>query len=415
MKTTSTTPILRRTRADLITTAALTVVALIAVGAAWFSAPIRDAKLTTAVATGQEVPAPLATIPQNFTESFRAPNTLTPGQHRAVVTQGVVVTADTDGLHARYPDGATAWDYQRSDAALCSLSTAWNKVVATYSTGVGCGDVVTINAATGTYSATRSAPNSPEVVPIASNDRVGTVSTERVELWRSDMVRTVEYGNVEAKQEAGFQPHEECTINSAMTRTELLVVSETCPDNEGVTWLRFQNTTPEDSRKPEILADAPVGIAGARLVAVGQTAAAIYDPTGTPSIVSFDDKGEEISRVNVARSPAIQNAASPFSPSTADLPHHMTWFDGDRLYLFTPTTLKIDHVFEDAIGTGVAVDDRLLFPTPDGIAVANWSTGQIERTIPIDRGNYHGQANLSIAGNYLVETRDTEVVTYAAS
>ena len=142
--------------------------------------------------------------------------------------------------------------------------------MASYKTGVGCGDTVAIEAATGEYDSTRSAVSSENVVPVSSNDRVGTVSTDRIDLWRSDMVRTVEYGDVEAKQEPDKQPHEDCTISSALTRTENLALTESCPDKPGTTWLRFQDTTPDDSREPDIAADVDIATDGARLVAVGQ-------------------------------------------------------------------------------------------------------------------------------------------------
>lgn len=189
----------------------------------------------------------LADVPSSLTTAYSLPNQPVPGQYRAISAHGLSISHDGDVLTATNADGSTAWTYTRSDADLCSLSTAWGKVVATYRTGVGCGDTVAINAATGEYDSTRSAINSPDVVPVQSNDRVGTVSAGRIDLWRSDLVRTVEYGEVEAKQEAQKQPHEECTISSALTRTENLALTESCPEELHTTWLRFQNTTPEDS------------------------------------------------------------------------------------------------------------------------------------------------------------------------
>src|SRR5699024_11233250 len=121
-------------------------------------------------------------------------------------------------------DGSTAWTYTRDNVEICSLATAWNRVVITFRNGRGCGDVVAIDAATGHYAHTRSTNNSDEVIAISSNDRVGTVPSDRVDLWRSDLVRTVEYGDVEVEQETHLQPDDECTINTALTRTEPLVV-----------------------------------------------------------------------------------------------------------------------------------------------------------------------------------------------
>lgn len=415
-KTSQKAPILRSSKADWTAVGVISAVCAIAIGGAFVTAPIHKADLTPAVeAATDSDPEVLSAIPSALTKSFSLPNALVPGQARAVSSKGLVVTHKGDTLTATNAAGDAVWTYQRRDADLCSLSTAWNKVVASYRTGVGCGDVVAVDAATGEYSDTRSARSSDEVVPISSNDRVGTVSTERIELWRSDLVRTVEYGDVDAKQEPNMQPHEDCAISSALTRTESLAVTESCPDSPNSTWLRIQKATPEDSRKPEITKDIEINDPGARLVAFGQEAAAVYLPGGSPRIVSYNFNGEQLSTTDVERSQAITDSASPFAPAVADLPHHMTWFDGERLYLFTPTKLKVNHVLDNALGTGIALDERLLVPTEEGIDVVNWSSGQTERTIPVDRDGYTGPVSLTLAGTVIIEQRGDTAVALKAS
>lgn len=391
--------LLRRTRGDLTATGIISTLALIAVGTVWATAPIRGSELQPATTTFI-AEAGLSEIPVELSENWRTPDT-TPN-HRPAVTGGVIVAAEDNTVHGYSPTGEQLWSYTRG-VDLCTLSTGFESAVATYRTGLGCGDVVAISVTDGQYKATRSAIASDMVAPIASNDRIGTVSTERVELWRSDLVRTVEYGEVEARQEAGQQPFPQCSVDSAMTRRELLVVTETCPD--GSSFLRFQNTTPEDSREPEVTQN--IEIPAGRLVAVAQEAAAVYLENPAPTIVSYNSQGQEVGRQPVAP------AAFPEPPSaaaTADLPHHMSWFDGQRLTLFTPTNLGVGQIFEDALGTGVAVDGALLYPVADGIAVSDWDTGEVLRTIPVDRGGYIGPVSLSLAGDAIVEKRGAELV-----
>ncbi|MCZ9296985.1 Rv3212 family protein [Corynebacterium yonathiae] len=407
-------PILRSTPADWKATGIIAVVCAIAVGGAAITANINQAHLSQAAVPGDKDAPVLSDVPDKLHESFALPNEAVPGQHRAVSAHGLTITHADHTLTATNPDGSVAWTYERTDADLCSLSTAWGKIVASYKTGVGCGDTVAIDAATGEYDSTRSAVNSDKVVPISSNDRVGTVSTERIDLWRSDLVRTVEYGDVQAKQEPEKQPHEDCTLSSALTRTENLALTESCPDRPNTTWLRFQDTTPDDSREPDISADVDIDADGARLIAVGQKAAAIYRPGPHPTIESYSEKGEKLHTFSAQPSPVIDSGASPFAPATADLPHHMTWFDGSRLYLFKPSDLAVDHVVEDAIGTPVAVADHMLVPTQEGIAVMDWSTAKTLRTIPVDRGSYHGPVYLTLAGDTIVESRGDEVVGLSA-
>lgn len=404
------TPILRSTPADWKATGIIAAICAIAVGGAAITANINQAHLSQAAIPGEKDAPVLADVPESLHESFSLPNQPVPGQYRAVSAHGLTITHADHTLTATNPDGSEAWSYERTDAELCSLSSAWGKVVASYKTGVGCGDTVAINAATGEYDGTRSAVNSEKVVPISSNDRVGTVSTDRIDLWRSDMVRTVEYGAVEAKQEPEKQPHEDCSLNSALTRTENLALTESCPNKPDTTWLRFQDTTPDDSREPDIAADVDIANDGARLVAVGQKAAAVYRPGFHPTIESYNNRGEKLDSSSAEPSPAIDSGASPFAPATADLPHHMTWFDGSRLYLFTPSDLAVDRIVEDAIGTPISVADHMLVPTQEGIAVMDWSTGKTERTIAVDRGSYHGPVYLTLAGNTIVESRGDKVV-----
>ena len=409
-------PILRSTKSDWRAVGIISAVCAIAIGGAVITAPIHKAELTPAshVSTDAE-PELLAAIPDSLTESFSVPNTLMPGQSRAVSSKGLLISHEGDTLTATDSTGNTVWSYERRDADLCSLGTAWNKIVATYRTGVGCGDVVALHAANGEYADTRSARSADDVVPITSNDRVGTVSTARVELWRSDLVRTVEYGDVTAKQEPNMQPHEDCSITSALTRTETLAVTESCPDSPDSTWLRIQEATPEDSRKPEINKDIEISDPGARLVAFGQEAAAVYLPADSPRIVSYNFDGEVVSTTEVEPSAAITDSASPFAPAIADLPHHMSWFDGERLYLFTPTELKVDHVLDNALGTGITLDERLLVPTEEGIDVVNWSSGKTERTIRVDRDGYSGPISLTLAGTVIIEQRGDTAVALTAS
>lgn len=237
-------PVLRRTKADWLAVGAITAIAAVALGFSVATSDISHASLQRENTPGAEHQASyLEAAPEALTEAFRLPNESVAGQFRPIASRGLVMSNDDHTVTATNPDGSTAWTYTRDNVEICSMGTAWDRVVVTYRNGRGCGDVVSIDAATGMYADTRSANNSDTVHAIYSNDRIGTVSSDRVDLWRSDLVRTVEYGDVEAKQEPDLQPNESCTINSALTRTELLVVSETCPSAQGTNFLRFQNTT----------------------------------------------------------------------------------------------------------------------------------------------------------------------------
>ncbi|VEH06287.1 putative secreted protein [Corynebacterium kutscheri] len=401
-------PILRRTKIDLAITAGLSALTLIGIAGVWATAPSRNVdhqpgEAITVNATEVNFAAPAAT------EVFQVAGD--PFNQRAIISSGLIIsteiTEDSSTIRAINPEnGEEVWHYSR-DRKLCSLSQAWDNVIMDFHSGRGCGDVVSVHGATGEYVTTRSASASNEVAPISSNDRVGIVSPERVELWRSDLVRTVEYGDVPIKQEAEQQPHEECTISSALTRTEILAVVEQCDDHY---WLRLQKTTPHDSREPSIIQDFDLGTNPAQVVAVNQTGAAVYISSANPEIIAYNELNEQTARSLVAPAPLADTTSGLFTPQTGDLPHHMTWFDGQRLYLFAPSKLNLSQIFENALGAGAATNDRLLIPISQGIAVANWTTGEIESTIAVDRHGYTGPITLSVNNGYIVEKRGSEIV-----
>ncbi|ALC05231.1 hypothetical protein CDES_03895 [Corynebacterium deserti GIMN1.010] len=390
---------LQRTKADFVTVGVISAIALIGVGTVWATAPIRGSELTPA-AEPFVAESPLTTIPTQLSERWRASDDSS--NHKPSITAGVIATAEGNTVKTYSPEGELLWSYER-DKELCALSTGFDSVVATYKTGVGCGDVIAINANDGQYKATRSAIASDTVAPITSNDRIGILGTERVELWRSDLVRTVEYGEVEAPQEANQQPNPDCSITSAMTRRDLLAVTETCPDES--TYLRFMTTAPEDSRVPEVSQD--IKIEDGRLIAIGETAAAVYVSQPTPAIVSYNAEGQIVGQIAVD---PVEFSDLPSQQTTADLTHHMSWFTGDRLILLSPSQLNVRQVFDDALGTGTALNGSLLYPTTEGIAVANWDTGKVLRTIPVDRAGYTGEVSLGLVGQVLVEKRGSEIV-----
>lgn len=402
---------LRRTRGDLIASAVIAiVVALALVGVVTF-ADVRQVHAERAEFV-PNVARPLTDLPAELTAEWQAEQHGLPGQNRPVVAAGMTIVTEQHGVRALAPDGAQVWRYARDNRQLCQLMGAWDTAILVFRNSAGCGDVVALDGATGQYSAARSAPAPDMVHPVASNSRVGIVSPERVELWRSDLVRSVEYGQVHAKQEPHQQPHEDCAITSAATRTELLVTTERCPDDDHASWLRFQEVTPKDSRAPKI--DGEVHLEeGARIVAVGQDAAAVYVPVDPPRLKGFRRDGEQLFDREVAQAPAVEETGVPFSPQTADLPHAMTWFDGQRLYLFHPTNLDVIASFDDAIGTGVAIGSHLVYPSAAGLTVVDPDSGEVVRTVAIKRAQSDGPIALAVAGDRIIEQRGTEVVGLA--
>lgn len=387
---------------------ALLVASVIGVGSVYATAPARHSHLET-TGTAVSEPEQLGTVPRAVMESYRVPDTAEPDRHQPIEDQGVVVGTEGDTVAAYdAATGSPLWTYSR-DLPLCMVAKLDGAVVATYKNNAGCGDVTSITFAEGRYKDTRSAPAPEAVSPVASNSYVGTVSPASVELWRNDLVRTVIYGDVPNPQEPKFQPHADCTITSALTRTKLLALTETCPD--GKTWLRLQNSKPEDARKPELSGDVELD-PGSYLVAIGENTASVLSPAGEGDtsnfFLSYDKEGKSagFSPTN-ATAPAAEGI---FTPAVGDLPHNMTWFDGSRLHLFEPTRLVEEYTIDGALGTGDAIGEHILVPVSGGIAVYSLPSTTPDFVIPVDRGDYSGPVHLRIAGKAIVEKRGDTVV-----
>lgn len=386
--------------------ASLIVIAVVATVAwTWWRAPARGVDHVVADEPFAATTA-LDRAPESLTEIWSVP---APRSSAPFTVDGLVIAADDHGVTALDPaTGEPAWSYHR-DVALCEAMVSNGRVVTVFRGPAGCGEVTSLNASDGSYAATRRGLSSDEIEPVRSNDRSGARTDRMVELWRDDLVRTVEYGVVEATSEPGLQPHPGCTIADALTRGSVLAVINDCPDGHR---LVIQEATPEETREPELHAD--VALDGpARLVAIGQRAAAIlvdgevrtYSKEGVPGPSWRPAPGELPDAASDGGSPAPVAA-------TADLPHHMTWFTGSALAALRPDDLSLDFVVPHALGTGVAVGEELLVPMAGGLVRIDWNTGTPLGVIPVARGALAPGESVTtaVAGDVIVEKRGDELV-----
>jgi hypothetical protein len=412
------TPPERRTRVDLAVTAVIAVIVLAVAVGTWYLSEARNTDHTTAVGTHGTPPTEAGAPPASLTERWHAHSTTT----SPVVLDGMVVATDDHTVTAL--DSATgdeAWHYTR-DRQLCGATAGWSRVLAVYRGREGCGEVTSFSIGTGEYVDTRSGPgpDAPSHADIfRSLDHVGLLSDNRVELWRSDLVRTVESGDTGVLANPGTQPTAGCRYVGALTRKDLLATTMDCPDRSG-RLVSLQEADPDEAAEPAVLHDFSVPD-GSELVAVAQQAALIYVPGG--------GEGGDGARFQVLRTdgsydeyPADGPAADLdgsttdnglFVPETSDLPHHMTWFDGHQVTGFGPDNL--DPRFRvTALGTGADMGGRLLVPVDGGIAVVDWENGAVERTLPVDRGGYTGPVSLRVQGSTVIEQRGDELVGLSA-
>lgn len=433
--------------------AVLLIVAVVAavVGWTWWRAPARGVDHVQSHVPFVPAPA-IDFVPGGVEELWRADAPMSTGPF---TVDGLALAATGNGVSALNPaTGEEFWSYHR-DADLCAAMVSQGRVVTVFRGPAGCGEVTSLDAADGSYAATRRGLAPDDVEPVRSNNRAGIRHADMVELWRDDLVRTIEYGTVEASPEPNLQPHPGCSVVDAMTRVDLLAVVNDCPDGHR---LVLQDVTPDESRSPELHAD--VELPGpARLVAIATERAAVlmdgeivvYDiegrrgPTYSPdTFVPEQAAGDELPPPPeppvepgpeeagpedpgaATPGPAPEPAPEPLplpdvvpddrdgtmpAPIIGDLPHHMTWFTGSELILMNPDDLSVHFTVPGALGPGIGVAGRILVPVEDGILVVDWSDGSHGHVIPVDRsGSPDGPVTLSVAGATLVEKRGDQLV-----
>ena len=409
----------RRTRTDLVVAAVIAVVVVVAASIAWLTG---DARGTTSIQAAEPLPAPepAASVPTTLTELWRAPSSATDSTRTTapVVAGSTVVTADGGAVLGRDPrSGEQSWSYTR-DLPLCSVVSAWNTAVAVYRDDRGCSQVTELDGSTGQRTAQRSSDADDAVRLSSDGTYVTSRGDARMELWRSDMVRTLEYGRVDAPVNPGSQPRTGCSLLSSASSNSRTAVLEQCP-GEPAARLSLMNSAPKDASEPEEygstvvpeLVSGPDSDTAGRIVAITGSVVALYLPAanGSPDRIGlYDDTASRISEFDLA-STLSPGPESPNSPAVK-AGSVFSWFTGTGLQALDSTGLSPVWSIPGALGNGAVMAGRLLVPVPDGIAVVDLATGMSNSEIPVDRGDYDGPVQISVIGDVIVEQRGENVV-----
>ena len=396
----------RRTRGDLAVAAAIVVAIVVAAALVWLHS---DARGTTSITAETPIPIPAAAlqVPDRLAELWHAPN----GAVDAPLTvDGAVVTADDGTVTGRDPQsGEALWRYQRN-MPLCGVASAWHSAIAVYRDRRGCSQVTALDGATGLRKGHRSSEADDAVHVAFDGTYVISQGPTRLELWRYDLVRTIEYGHVDAPVNSRSQPRSGCDLLSAASSSVRLSVLEKCPDDNGALRLTLQNPAPKDSQKPEeygssTLTNIVAAPADVRVLAVSSDRTAVYIDGGSssaPVIATYDGSGK---------------AVAQFPLTTPLTPDAIIAKVGTGYMLWTGTqvvALRSDFApiwaINGALGPGVLMASSVLVPVPGGIAVVDPVTGQQRSQIPLDRkGTETKPITMAVLGNVILEQRGKEV------
>ncbi|MCJ0890546.1 hypothetical protein [Rhodococcus sp. ARC_M5] len=409
----------RRTRTDLTAAAVIAVVVVVAASIAWFTG---DARGTTSIPAEEPLPQaePATSVPTALTELWRAPSAATESARTPfpVVTGSTVVTADGGSVLGRDPrSGEQSWSYTR-DLPLCSVVSSWNTAVAVYRDDRGCSQVTELDGPTGERTAQRTSDADDAVRLSSDGTYVTSRGDTRMELWRSDMVRTLEYGRVDAPVNPGSQPRNGCTLLSSASTNSRTAVLEQCP-GEAAARLSLLDPAPEDASEPEEYGSTVVpelvpeaeGPTAGRIIAITGSLVALYIPAanGTPDRVGlYDGTAARTSEFILPEDLSPIRDSPNFPATTAG--SVFSWFTGTGVQAFDSTGLSPLWTVPGALGGGAVMAGRLLVPVPDAISVVDIATGVSLADIPVDRGGYDGPIQTSVIGDVVVEQRGADVV-----
>ncbi|NNH69656.1 hypothetical protein HLB23_07215 [Nocardia uniformis] len=407
----------RRTRADIVIAAAIAALVAIAAVVVWWTSAARGTESVTAEEILSAPPTP-DRVPTDVRELWHAGDA---AAQRALVVGGVAVTAADGAVTGRDPrTGEQVWKYQR-DLPLCAVETQFGTVIATYRDDRGCSQTTQLYGDTGARQTARSSYMDDSVRLSVDGTYVLALGPNRLEMWRSDLVRTLEYGKVDAPVNPNTQQRTDCRLLSATSSSSRLAVLERCA-KDSANRLTLLNPAPKDGTVPEeysshVLTEPGGAVDGARVLAVSDSRVAVYLPgTGStaPQFAIFDISGNPIATYPIAANLSDQATVTRVGSVFAV-------FTGKDLIALNATTLVPTWVYDGATGSPGVVGNpalmagQLLVPVTDGYATLTPDSGTPISRIPVQRSDYHGEPiSVAVVGPTILEQRGGELYALGA-
>ncbi|GAC1400797.1 MAG: hypothetical protein NVS4B6_20470 [Mycobacterium sp.] len=395
----------RRTKGDVLAAVAIAAAVAVVVALIWWTSDAR-ATISRVAATPATALPSAKVVPGALRQLWTAPSakTTTP-----LVIAGNVVTGNERGVEGRDPaTGATRWSYAR-DRELCGVSYVYNYAVAVYPDVRGCGQVSTIDSKTGHRGPSRTAYADPEVRLSSDGTTVLSAGDSRLELWRSDMVRMLSYGSLDARIKPGTPASPICRLVDAQASSRAVSVLESCPKQND---LRLTLLRPADEEDTPNVKYVPLpGVVedhGARVVAVSDTTTAVYVPTPRPTVNIVDETGATVASTLVPKAPAPNATMS----LTGDL---ITWWTGDSVMVFSASGLRYRYTVSPSgsnmpLGPGTMMAGRLIVPVTGGYDVFDPITGAGVEHIAVQRPPSSSAVVPAVAGPTIIEQRGSQLV-----
>ena len=400
----------RRTKGDLIAAAAIAAAVLLVIAAFWWRSSERATLSRPAAGPAPTVDAADA-VPPALQQRWTAASgrTLSPIQ-----VGSTVVTGDGRTMAGLDPQtGEKRWSYAR-DTELCGVSHVYELAVAVYPDERGCGQVSGIKAATGQRGPTRTSYADDVVVLSSDGNSVLSAGPTRLELWRSDLVRMLSYGEIDAPvKPVNTKLGQGCALMSAAASESAVSVLEACPDEKDLRLTLLKPAKEED--EPELKKVPLAGVAvdaEARVLTVAGTTTAVFLPTPRPEVVVYDDTGSKVSGTPLPAPPDLSSTL----PAVTRAGDKITWWTGSAVMVFD-TRMGYRYTLDSAgplapLGPATMMAGRLLVPVAEGLAVFDPRDGALERTIPLTHPEGTGPVIPAVSGPVVIEQRGATLAGY---
>lgn len=399
----------RRTKADVLAATAIGAVVVLVAALIWWTSDARATQSRPADTAVTAAPS-ARSVPAALTELWSAPSATTT---RPVIAGGAVVTGDGRTVDGHDPvTGRTIWTFSR-DRELCGVTWVYQYAVAVYPDVRGCGQVSSIDGSTGRRGPTRTGYADNRIRLSSDGTTVLAAGPTRLELWRSDLVRMIGFGEIDARvKPVNVGLGAGCRLTSAAASSSQVSVYQACPDSAD---LRLTLLTPSDQDDEPQIRDVPQpGVtpdSGARVLAVADTTTAVYVPTPRPHVSVIDATGTEIGNITLAEPPSSADPAG-----TVTRPgDYVTWWTGTEVLVFSADNLEYRYsVAADGpvlpLGPAAMMADRLLVPVTGGIGVYDPATGARQRVIAVDRPTVATAITPAVSGTTVLEQRGHTLV-----
>ncbi|MGH3789815.1 MAG: Rv3212 family protein, partial [Pseudonocardiaceae bacterium] len=378
----------------------------------WWTSDARRTTLVTAPgpAPRDATAAGSAQLPTTLTEAWRA---LSPATPVPVVQGGTVVTGATGEVSGHdLRSGTLRWSYRR-DRSLCTVAAAFHQVVALYQRGETCSEVTVLDPSDGRRGPQRTGPVEAPTRLTTAGNQLAASGRRYLEVWRSDLVRTLTYGRLPTPAQPATQPRPDCrygsiALSSAIGSGGRLAVVEQCPGEQ--VRLTVQRSDPKEPDRPEVTFSTLLGGQQARVVALSGTrvAVALPDPA---RLVVLDEQGKAIAEHPLAVPDADLRGNPPGGVvEVTQTPTETYWFTGSATVALDTADLRPRWTRPGSLGTGSEVAGRLLVPVPGALAVLDTTTGQQVGELPVDRDSYRGPVSTASSGGTVLEQRGDTLV-----